>query len=241
MPPGFSKSVPRLRSLGTASNVVSSFLRELHCGSMAVGSPSRMPLLPLPVKSVRTLSRLQRCVLAGLSCFVIFKIGQVTSFSQHAFSPKYAAVEDDRFLSDDEISAIKLLLATSTNAECKINPLDLSISPTCPPVPVCKSRGDLLQSFARGRRRAGFNQPFCFATCRPRWLSRREICGIMGQYESVSLIGDSLVRQLGQAILLLVRGDIRLGSINRGESTDIEGKCACDKAYVFLKLLRVCP
>jgi hypothetical protein len=123
---------------------------------------------------------------------------------------------------------------TQCNTQCALSATDLSpVTPYCPALPVCTSRTELLPSFALGSRRAGFGEPFCFHSCRPRWLSRSRICAVLAEYESVAFLGDSLVRQLHQALMMLVTGDMHMGSIKSWEVDDAE-TCACEKGCVHL-------
>lgn len=86
---------------------------------------------------------------------------------------------------------------------CTMSSLDLH----GPFEPLCKDRRSLMDAMTGGGR-IGFDAPFSPRDCDMRWFSTEEICEIMGRFEKVFILGDSIMRNVAVAFHILLRADL---------------------------------
>lgn len=118
--------------------------------------------------------------------------------------------------------------------------------------PLCSDADELLASLQRGTRlNTGGNHSdlemeeasltwFSPNTCSFRWYSKEEVCQILGRFSHVHLVGDSLMRHVGQAFFMLLRDDYKYGAlpIQLGNS-EVYDNCRCDGQFSEHPLCRV--
>lgn len=61
--------------------------------------------------------------------------------------------------------------------------------------------------------RIGNDAPYMPRGCDMRWFSTEEICEILGRFEKVIIIGDSMMRHIIGSINVLIRKDIGYGAV----------------------------
>jgi hypothetical protein len=61
--------------------------------------------------------------------------------------------------------------------------------------------------------RIGFDAPFMPRTCDMRWFTSEEVCQILGRFDRVLLVGDSMLRHIIGGINILIRKDIGYGAV----------------------------
>ena len=91
---------------------------------------------------------------------------------------------------------------------CNISSLDLH----APFAPLCRDRASLLDAMAGGGR-IGWDAPYMPRGCDMRWFSTEEICEILGRFEKVIIVGDSMMRHVIGSINVLIREDIGYGAV----------------------------
>lgn len=64
-----------------------------------------------------------------------------------------------------------------------------------------------------GGGRIGFDSPYMPRGCDMRWYTSEEICGILGKFEKIILIGDSMLRHMTGSFNIFVRKDIGYGAV----------------------------
>ena len=67
-----------------------------------------------------------------------------------------------------------------------------------------------------------------------RWFSTADVCRILGKFDHVYIVGDSMMRQLVQALNILLREDLLDGAHAQWRAVDSDPSsatdCACGKA-----------
>lgn len=67
-----------------------------------------------------------------------------------------------------------------------------------------------------------------------RWFSTAEVCRILGKFDHVYILGDSMMRQLVQALNILLREDLLGGAQAKWRGIDSDASsdtdCTCGKA-----------
>jgi len=91
---------------------------------------------------------------------------------------------------------------------CNVSSLDLH----APFSPLCHDRASMLTAMSSGGR-IGHNAPFMPRGCDMRWFTSEEICEILGRFDRVLLIGDSMLRHITGSINILVRKDLGYGAV----------------------------
>lgn len=91
---------------------------------------------------------------------------------------------------------------------CNISSLDLHL----PFAPLCNDRKALLEAMSGGGR-IGFDAPYLPRGCDMRWFSTEEICDILGRFEKVIVLGDSMMRHVIGSINVLLRKDLGYGAV----------------------------
>lgn len=93
-------------------------------------------------------------------------------------------------------------------------------------------RKSLLDAMSWGGR-LGWDLPYWTRGCDMQWFTSAEVCKILSRFDHIYILGDSLMRHLSMAILILIRGDLSQGAKARwmippGE----EDTCFCRDAFV---------
>lgn len=91
---------------------------------------------------------------------------------------------------------------------CNISSLDLHT----PFSPLCTDRPSMLNAMASGGRIGG-GAPYMPRYCDMRWFTTEEVCEILGRFERVVLIGDSMLRHVIGSINILIRKDLGYGAV----------------------------
>ena len=61
--------------------------------------------------------------------------------------------------------------------------------------------------------RIGYDAPYMPRGCDMRWFTSEEICEILGRFEKVVIVGDSMLRHVTGSINILLRKDIGYGAV----------------------------
>lgn len=94
--------------------------------------------------------------------------------------------------------------------------------------PLCSTRQELLEAVSGGGR-VGFDEPFVPRGCDFRWFTTEEVCEILGRFERVLVVGDSMMRHVVGAINVLLRKDLGYGAVtNWNFNEDEMNKCFCN-------------
>lgn len=91
---------------------------------------------------------------------------------------------------------------------CDISSLDLH----APFAPLCHDRKSVLTAMSSGGR-VGNDAPYLPRGCDMRWFSTEEICEILGRFEKVIIVGDSMMRHVIGSINVLIRKDLGYGAV----------------------------
>ncbi|KAI9835228.1 MAG: hypothetical protein M1838_005361, partial [Thelocarpon superellum] len=91
---------------------------------------------------------------------------------------------------------------------CNISSLDLHTAFS----PLCHDRRALLDAMSSGGR-IGHDAPYMPRGCDMRWFSTEEVCEILGRFEKVIIVGDSMMRHVIGSINVLVRKDLGYGAV----------------------------
>ncbi|KAI5801392.1 hypothetical protein DFH27DRAFT_652796 [Peziza echinospora] len=134
----------------------------------------------------------------------------------HAFPPP----ERNNYRTPDTTDTFS---AYKYRRECGISSLSLH----APFSPLCSSRETLLEAMSTGGR-IGFDAPYMPRSCDMRWFTTTEICEILGRFDKVVFLGDSMIRHIVGAINVLVREDLGYGAVTNWNFSDEEKKdCFC--------------
>lgn len=110
--------------------------------------------------------------------------------------------------------------------ECTMSSLELHR----PFAPLCPDRASLMTAMSGGGR-IGIDAPYQPRDCDMRWFTPSEICDILGRFGRVSILGDSMMRNMAAAMFTLMRADL----VNGGRANwvdDPEGiDCKCQGAF----------
>ena len=93
-------------------------------------------------------------------------------------------------------------------SQCQISSLDLHT----PFSPLCPDRRSFLTAYTSGGR-IGKNAPFMPRGCDMHWYRTEKVCEILGRFEKVIVLGDSMMRHVVGAINVLVREDLGYGAV----------------------------
>ena len=91
---------------------------------------------------------------------------------------------------------------------CDISSLELHASFS----PLCRDRESMLTAMSSGGR-IGVDAPFMPRGCDMRWFTTEEICEILGRFEKVIFVGDSMMRHVVGSINVLVRKNLGYGAV----------------------------
>ena len=64
-----------------------------------------------------------------------------------------------------------------------------------------------------GGGRIGFDTPYTPRGCDMRWFTTEEICEILGRFDKVVFLGDSMIRHIVGALNVLLRKDLGYGAV----------------------------
>ncbi|KAI9736162.1 MAG: hypothetical protein M1834_001047 [Cirrosporium novae-zelandiae] len=107
---------------------------------------------------------------------------------------------------------------------CNISSLDLHT----PFSPLCQDRKALLEAMSGGGR-IGYDAPFMPRGCDMRWFTTEEICDILGRFEKVIVIGDSMMRHVIGSLNVMIRKDLGYGAVTDWNFTPKERQdCFCN-------------
>ena len=91
---------------------------------------------------------------------------------------------------------------------CNISSLDLH----APFAPLCPDRESMVTAMSSGGR-IGNDAPYMPRGCDMRWFSTEEICEILGRFEKVIIVGDSMMRHVIGSINVMIRKDLGYGAV----------------------------
>ena len=91
---------------------------------------------------------------------------------------------------------------------CNISSLDLH----SPFAPLCPDRKSMIEAMSSGGR-IGNDAPYMPRGCDMRWFTTEEICEILGRFEKVIIVGDSMMRHVIGSINVLLRKDLGYGAV----------------------------
>ena len=75
--------------------------------------------------------------------------------------------------------------------------------------------------------------------CQPRWYSGATACPVLNKYAHVIFVGDSLMRHLSQALMILLTEDLQYGAIPRlSRQPGLFDSCRCDGQFSEHSLCR---
>lgn len=80
--------------------------------------------------------------------------------------------------------------------------------------------------------RIGNDAPYMPRGCDMRWFSTEEICEILGRFEKVIIIGDSMMRHVIGSINVLIRKDIGYGAVTDWNFSP-EERWVCEAVEVY--------
>lgn len=98
---------------------------------------------------------------------------------------------------------------------------DYTRSPTCnfsslelhgPFAPLCKDKDSLLEAMTSGGRH-GFDAPFSPKGCDMRWFHPSEICNILSKFQRITVVGDSIMRNVAVAMHVMLRANLVSGGM----------------------------
>ncbi|KAK9450169.1 uncharacterized protein V1518DRAFT_195262 [Limtongia smithiae] len=107
---------------------------------------------------------------------------------------------------------------------CRMNSLELHK----PFEPLCESKEKLLTAMSSGGR-IGIDAPYLPRDCDMRWYTTEESCAILERFDRVSIVGDSMMRQMLGALYVLLRKDLGYGGVTQWNFNDQEkAECFCN-------------
>ncbi|KAL8772063.1 MAG: hypothetical protein Q9209_002729 [Squamulea sp. 1 TL-2023] len=110
---------------------------------------------------------------------------------------------------------------------CNISSLDLH----APFAPLCTDRKSLLTAMSSGGR-IGHDAPYMPRDCDMRWFSTEEICEILGRFEKVIILGDSMMRHVIGSLNVLIRKNLGYGAVTDWNFSPEERQdCFCNYQF----------
>ncbi|KAK9452954.1 hypothetical protein V1511DRAFT_522977 [Dipodascopsis uninucleata] len=107
---------------------------------------------------------------------------------------------------------------------CKISSLDLHR----PFEPLCSDKKTTLTAMSQGGR-IGIDAPYMPRDCDMRWFTTEEACGILERFDRISIVGDSMMRQMLGALYVILRKDMGYGGVTQWNFNDQEkADCFCN-------------
>ena len=99
-----------------------------------------------------------------------------------------------------------------------------------PFAPACDDRATLLDAMSGGGR-LGWDQPYWTRGCDMQWFTMDEACDILSRFDHIYLIGDDMLRHLGQAFHVFMRGDLYDGGRATWRDGIDEKDCHCRNVF----------
>lgn len=110
---------------------------------------------------------------------------------------------------------------------CKISSLDLHT----PFGPLCHDRGSMLVAMSSGGR-IGQDAPYMPRSCDMRWFTSDEVCKILGRFDKVLIVGDSMMRHVMGSINILIRKNMGYGAVTDWNFSEEERTdCFCNEQF----------
>ncbi|KAK9460110.1 uncharacterized protein V1516DRAFT_678978 [Lipomyces oligophaga] len=107
---------------------------------------------------------------------------------------------------------------------CRMSSLDLHQ----PFEPLCKDRESLLTAMSSGGR-IGMDAPYMPRDCDMRWYTTEEACSVLEKFDRVSIVGDSMMRQMLGALYVILRKNLGYGGVTDWNFSDQEkADCFCN-------------
>ncbi|KAK7207693.1 hypothetical protein BZA70DRAFT_287042 [Myxozyma melibiosi] len=107
---------------------------------------------------------------------------------------------------------------------CKISSLELHK----PFEPLCPDKQSLITAMSSGGR-IGIDAPYMPRDCDMRWFTTEESCAILERFDRVSIVGDSMMRQMLGGLYVLLRKDLGYGGVTQWNFNDQEkAECFCN-------------
>jgi len=128
-------------------------------------------------------------------------VGNVTSVPQAAFQPP----ESGSYRFPDNIDTFQ---SYKFRNACNVSSLDLHAAFS----PLCHDRRAMLTAMSSGGR-IGHDAPYMPRGCDMRWFTSEEVCEILGRFDKVVLVGDSMLRHVIGSINILIRRDLGYGAV----------------------------
>jgi hypothetical protein len=142
-----------------------------------------------------------RCQFTAVDTCHIMDVYNSTAISQAVFQPP----EPGRYRYADTIDTFQ---SYKFRGICNISSLDLHAAFS----PLCLDRASMLAAMASGGR-IGQDAPYMPRGCDMRWFTSEEICEILGRFDKVFLIGDSMLRHMIGSINVFIRKDLGYGAV----------------------------
>lgn len=114
--------------------------------------------------------------------------------------------------------------------DCSFSSLDLHQ----PFSPLCQDRDSLLAAMSGGGRH-GFNQPYAPVGCDMRFFSPDEICSILSRFDTVYIIGDSMIRNVALGMMTFLRKSLYDGASVTWLQPEDGRRCRCEDAWTDRK------
>lgn len=128
-------------------------------------------------------------------------MGNRTAVAQAAFQPP----ESGSYRVPDTIDTFQ---SYKFRSACNVSSLDLH----APFSPLCKDRASMLTAMSSGGR-IGHDAPYMPRGCDMRWFTSEEVCEILGRFDRVVLVGDSMLRHMIGSMNILIRKDLGYGAV----------------------------
>ncbi|KAL2065956.1 hypothetical protein VTL71DRAFT_3626 [Oculimacula yallundae] len=110
---------------------------------------------------------------------------------------------------------------------CNVSSLDLHT----PFSPLCHDQTSMLTAMSSGGR-IGHDAPYMPRGCDMRWFTTDEICEILGRFDKVVLVGDSMLRHIIGSMNILIRKDLGYGAVTDWNFSLQERKeCFCNEQF----------
>ncbi|KAK9473771.1 uncharacterized protein V1510DRAFT_362701, partial [Dipodascopsis tothii] len=136
------------------------------------------------------------------------------------------AIPDPNF-SDRKSDVVDTFAEFKNKDVCPLSSLDLHR----PFEPLCGTKSDLLEAMSSGGR-IGFDAPYMPRGCDMRWYGADEICDILGRFDKIMFIGDSMMRHAVGALHILLRQDLAYGAVtNWNFRADERENCFCQGQF----------
>ncbi|KAI0487609.1 hypothetical protein F4859DRAFT_263551 [Xylaria cf. heliscus] len=110
---------------------------------------------------------------------------------------------------------------------CNISSLELHR----PYDPICPNKASMLAAMSGGGR-IGRDAPYIPRGCDMLWYTTEEVCGILGRFSQVILVGDSMLRHVIGALNIIVRENLGSGGVTDWNFDAREtARCFCNDQF----------